>query len=113
MASKKPLCLYGGEIKELQAGDTLAGAGGGAVSIEEVTLDFGVWPVLTKTFVFALAGASIGERVLMSAQGTGDELEYDGFSCAARVSAEDEITAHVHAVPGPVTGARVFNIVRG
>lgn len=85
-----------------------------SAQVESVTLDFGSEPTWSKTFTVALAGASAGQKIVMSAAATADgELEMDGFACAARVTATDQIEASIQAVPGPVTGTRVFNIVRG
>jgi hypothetical protein len=38
MAEKRPICLYGGDLQELQAGDTLPGSGGGGSGVEVKTL---------------------------------------------------------------------------
>lgn len=39
MAVKQPLCNYNGDVKELQAGDTLPGGGGGSVLTETALSD--------------------------------------------------------------------------
>lgn len=87
--------------------------GGGGITISAVTLDFGAVPVSSAGFSFSLAGATVGQRAIMVPAGASDELEMDGFTCAARVSATDTVTAYIAAVPGPVTGQRTFNISLG
>jgi hypothetical protein len=88
-------------------------AGGAAITVK--TLDFGALPVTSKTFIFAHAGALTGQNVTAGPSGkmpdglSADELEMDGLSIAAFVSANDQITAVVTAVPGPVSGQRNFN----
>ena len=39
MAEQRPLCLISGEVKQLPAGDTLPGGGGGAVTFNEPAAD--------------------------------------------------------------------------
>ena len=87
--------------------------GGGGLTISEVTLDFGAAPIWSTSFSFSIAGATVGQRIIMVPAGNSDELEMDGFSCAARVSAPGTITAYIVAIPGPVTGQRAFNITLG
>jgi hypothetical protein len=90
---------------------TLNGVTAGA-SVEQVTLDFGTAPVWGKSFVAALPGAQPGDRIVISAERS-DETEMDGLAASARVVLADQVEIDVHATPGPVTGSRVFNIVRG
>lgn len=112
MAVKNPLALYSGQIKELQSGDTLPGAGGSA-TLDQVTLDFGSSPVFSASFTFALTGAVNGTKMAMQAAGESDEYEMDGFICAAKGIGADQAQAFIHAIPGPVSGQRVFNVLRG
>jgi hypothetical protein len=84
------------------------GAGGGVV-LNSATLDFGVNPQWSTEFTITSITASVGQNVMMVASGTnGDELEFDGFTCAARVTAANTIQAWVTACPGPVVGTRSF-----
>jgi len=116
MAARKPLVLgSNGKPQQLQSGDTLAGvSGGGGVAPVQVALDFGTDPVFSKRFSFT-ATSTVGQNVLMtaSAETNGDELEMDGFLCAARVTATDTVEAFIQAVPGPVSGTYRFNLVIG
>lgn len=85
------------------------GAFDGAV---EVSVDFGSTPVMSAAFTISTP-ATVGARVLMvpTSRVDGDELELDGFACAAHVSAADTIKAFIHAVPGPVSGVKYFNLL--
>jgi hypothetical protein len=80
---------------------------------EKVTLDFGSLGVKSKRFSFAVTGATTGKLVTMVAdpETLGDELEMDGFTCAAWVSATNTVEAFIQAIPGPVSGTRDFNVV--
>lgn len=95
---------------------TLTGlvGGGGSATVDQVTLDFGSSPVFSKTFTFTVTGATAGQKVVMSAASDASgEAEMDGFACAARCPSTDTIEASIQAIPGPVTGTRVFNLIRG
>ena len=84
------------------------GSGTGLV-INSVTLDFGSNPQWSTQFTITSIPATVGQSVMMVASGNnGDELEFDGFTCAARVTATDTIQAWVTAFPGPVAGTRSF-----
>jgi hypothetical protein len=109
MATRRPLVLSGGRVKELPAGDATVGSS----APTEVTLDFGTVPTHSKGFSFADAGAVVGQRVVMTPQADGDEYEMDGFTCAAHVVDAGSIAVYVHAMPGPVRGTRKFNYVLG
>lgn len=88
--------------------------GGGSAVVDQVTLDFGAAPVFAKTFTFTVAGAVAGQKVVMSTESDAEgETEMDGFACAARCPATDTVAASIQAVPGPVTGSRTFNLIRG
>jgi hypothetical protein len=86
-----------------------AASGGGGVVLNSATLDFGANPQWSTEFTITSITASVGQNVMMVASGNnGDELEFDGFTCAARVTATDTIQAWVTACPGPVAGTRSF-----
>lgn len=78
----------------------------------DVALDFGTLPRPSAKFTFAASGATTGSRVFMQAdpEVLGDDLEMDGFACAAWVSSANNITAYVQAVPGPVMGTYNFQV---
>lgn len=106
----------GGSSAFLRAdGSWAAPVGGGSANLTQVTLDFGAQPVFSKTFSFTHPGAAPGQKAVMTAsavmQGSlsADELEMDGFSAAAAVSAADTVLAVVTVNPGPVSGLRNFN----
>ena len=98
---------------ETDAAIAAAGGGGGSVTLDQVTLDFGSTPVWSKGFTFALTGATSGQALLMQPSGESDEYEMDGFACAAKGAGVNSVTAYIQAIPGPVTGTRVFNVLRG
>lgn len=101
------------ESDSRDAFDAGANAGGGSSPVE-IVLDFGAYPVSSKSFSFTTT-ATLGNKVVMvpSADIDGDELEMDGFMCAARVTATDTVEAFITAFPGPVTGQRKFNLLIG
>jgi hypothetical protein len=118
MAARKALVVgANGKPQQLQAGDTLAGAGGGSVVPETVTIDFGSTGVFGKTGSVALAGAVIGESVIMKAAPAGipvdDEAEMDGLLCTGKVTVTDFLDYSIMAIPGPVRGTRLFNLIKG
>jgi Protein of unknown function (DUF2793) len=90
-------------------------AGGGSV-ISQVTLDFGAAPIWSKTFDAPLAGASAGQKVMISPSAamsgalSGDELEMDGLTACATVIAPNSVRIIAAANPGPVSGQRNFNL---
>ena len=88
-----------------------ATGGGSSTSLKQVTLDFGTVPVYSKAITFNddLTAISV---VTMTAHATSDELEMDGFSCAVK-SGVGNATAYIQAIPGPVTGTRIFNYLVG
>jgi len=93
--------------------DAAIAAGAGSVTLDQVTLDFGTVPVWSKAFTFPLTGVAAGQSILMQPSGESDEYEMDGFACAAKGVGTNSARAYIHAVPGPVTGQRVFNVLRG
>ena len=89
-----------------------AAAGG---SITTISLDFGTTPVKSKTFSFAAGSATTSSSIIMnpspstaSASLGGDELEMDGFHCAAHCLVNGTIIAYITTFPGPVRGKRNF-----
>jgi Protein of unknown function (DUF2793) len=84
--------------------------------ISQVTLDFGVAPVWSKSFDAPLAGASAGQKVIISPSAampgalSGDELEMDGLTAFAAVVAPNSVRIIAAANPGPVSGQRNFNL---
>lgn len=144
MATKKPLVVSGGSLAEIPAGDTVApsalgsgtptgsnflrgdgtwatpaGGGGGSLTVTEVTLDFGVVPVGSKSFDITDAAATTASKIVMVASANpaagrqADELEMDGLTCAAVCLVDGTIKAFVVATPGPVTGQYKFNYTLG
>lgn len=106
--------------KESGAGNTgwvAVSNSGGSVSPSEVSIDFGSVGVFGKTGTVALAGAVIGEKVMMLAAPDGvsvdDEAEMDGFSCTAKITVTDLLAYSLMAIPGPVRGIRKFNLIKG
>lgn len=96
------------------AGDTITiASSGGSATLDQVTLDFGSSPVFSANFTFALTGAVNGTKLAMQAAGESDEYEMDGFICAAKGIGADQAQAFIQALPGPVSGQRAFNILRG
>ena len=84
-------------------------APGGQAVFSSATVDFGDNPQWSAEFTITSISATVGQYVMMIASGNnGDELEFDGFTCAARVTATDTIQAWVTACPGPVVGTRSF-----
>jgi hypothetical protein len=93
--------------------------GGAGSATIEVELDLGSVPVYDKAITFTASGATVGQRVTMTHSGntaTGrdaDENEMDALIARAYVSATNQITAFVSALPGPVTGKYKFNLQLG
>ena len=112
MAIRRPLVLVDGAEKELPIGDTLPGVGG--LVLTEVTLDFGANPISAKSFSVANASAVTSSKILMQPSASpvsgrqADELEMDGFNCAAYCAVDGTITALITANPGPVIGQYKF-----
>ena len=89
-----------------------ATGGGSSTSLKQVTLDFGTVPVYSKAITFNDVDLTAISVVTMTAHATSDELEMDGFSCAVK-SGVGNATAYIQAIPGPVTGTRIFNYLVG
>ena len=81
--------------------------------VKSVTLDFGSIPVISKGFSFADALATTASKIIMTAAATSDDLEMDGFSCAAYCAVAGTVLAYVQALQGPVSGTRTFNYFLG
>jgi len=67
----------------------------GSVISNDVILDFGSLPLLSKTFTFTDALATTAHRIMMNAQGGTDDYECEGFFCAAACLVNGIITAEV------------------
>ena len=94
--------------------------GGGAGTLYAVTVDFGSVPVAQKFFSVSVAGAALGNKVVISpsldmpAGITEDELEMDMLVCAGRVTAADTVRILVSSVNGgTLTGQRNLNLILG
>ena len=117
LAAKQETLVSGTNIKTVN-GSSLLGAGnvvvGGAVVIYQITLDFGTVPVYSKAITFSDAAISATSKIIMvpDATAAGDSLEMDGFVVAVKAGTGNA-TVYIHAVPGPVTGTRVFNYTIG
>lgn len=95
--------------KESEAG------GGGSATVEQITVDFGVTGVYSKSGTATVTGAINGDKFIMTAapSAIADEGEMDGFLCSARGSALDTLTYAILTVPGPVRGTKTFNLIKG
>lgn len=113
MSARPPLVLGSdGQIQQLQAGDTLAGTSGGSLVEGKVVLTFAAG-ARSQSFSFTDANATAGCKIYMMPDGASDELELDGFVCAAACLVNGTITARITVTPGPVVGKRTFNYVIG
>jgi len=80
------------------------------LTVTEVALNFGANPQWATYFQITTP-ATPGQVVLMAASASnGDELEFDNFTCSARVTATNTVEAWVTAMPGPVAGSRNFTL---
>ena len=85
------------------------GPTGPTPALTTATLNFGDNPQWSAEFTITSIAATVGQNVMMVPSGSNDdELEFDGFTCAARVTATNTIRAWVTACPGPVVGTRSF-----
>lgn len=106
----------GGASAFLRADGAWSVPAGGGLMIAQVTLDFGAAPVWSKTFDAPLAGASAGQKVMISPsaamQGalSGDELEMDALTAFGTVISANSVRIIAAANPGPVSGLRNFNL---
>lgn len=67
MAIKNPICLYQGELRELQTGDTLngvPGGTGGTASITQASLTYPLTNLLNFTSVFIIDNVSSSVAIL-------------------------------------------------
>ncbi len=107
MATRIPLVLVDGEIENFTTGDTvdpsyLPVSSGASGVKSSVTLDFGLDILKARKFTFAAPGVLTSSLVTMSpspsavngARG-GDELEMDGFQCAAYCLLNGTITSYI------------------
>lgn len=84
---------------------------GGGFTIVPVTLSFGTKPVGGRRFVITTVTVSPSATVfILPSAANGDELEFDSFVASASVTAANQITAFIKAVPGPVVGSRTFDL---
>ena len=106
----------GGIANFLRADGTWAAPAGGGSSVSEITLDFGPSPIWAKIFSAALAGAALGQKVIVSPSAampaalSFDELEMDGLTACASVISPGAIRVVASSNPGPVSGLRNFNL---
>ena len=75
MAVKKPIALYGGKLKELQSGDTVAGASGG---LSLVTTD-PVAPANGDSWILEQTGMMMGALGMTQIQHTLKVQTSDGI----------------------------------
>ena len=81
----------------------------GAVRIQ-VALDLGSTPVYSKHMTIPNPSVKTTSRIELHAQPITDELEMDGLVCAAGCVVNGTIDVYITAVPGPIVGARMFNL---
>ena len=111
MAIKKPIALYSGKLKELQAGDTIAGI---AIPSGSVEVSFGTFPTISKTVTITDARISSTSIILATQSGKAatnkqaDENEMDGliFSCLA---ATGSFQLNMNCAPYMVAGNFFIN----
>lgn len=110
MAIKQPLCNYSGNIKELQAGDTLPGSGPGS-AWTEYEIDFGTLPQFDALFTITDATVSATSKIIINETGkpaTGrvaGDSQWDYITLTA-LPATGSFTVYAMAAPGPVVGKR-------
>lgn len=113
-AGKLPLLDGTGKISA-----TMLPPVGAALTISQVTVDFGSTPANAKAFSVTVSGATVGQKVIavpsldMPAGVDDDELEMDMLMCAGRVTAADTVRLIVSSSWGPITGQRNINVVLG
>ena len=117
MATRNPLVLINGQLQELPAGDSVAGAGG-AATVYSVVLDLGATPVRSATRTFADSNAVTSSKVVMTCAGPADgrsldELEMDMVRCVAACLANGTISVVVTGDPGQISGQYKFNYLLG
>ena len=111
MALKKPIALYSGKLKELQAGDTFAG---NVIPSGSVEVSFGTYPTISKTVTITDARVSTASIILATQSGKAatnkqaDENEMDGmmFSCLA---ANGSFQLNMNCAPYRVAGNFFIN----
>jgi len=99
MAARKPLVINGGQVEQLQAGDTLDGASG--ANIGQSTVDFGATPSDMATVVVT-GQAWVGFSsiiVAMVADSSSDHL-----------SAEEQLIEQLHVTTSDLVLATGFTI---
>ena len=94
-------------------------AGGGAVDIKQVELDFGTaLRQKTKSFIVTDTGVSLTSQILMlqamdaPTNKSQDENEMDTFNCRC-VPGVGQFSAYVESLWGSVTGKFRFNYLAG
>ena len=105
---------FSGTLPGVSGYSGFSGSGGGAAPTI-VVLNFGVNPITSDSFSITDAAALTTSKISMSPYPStassalgGDELEMDGFSCAAYCAVNGTIKAYIQALPGPVSGTRNF-----
>ena len=111
MALKKPIALYSGKLKELQAGDTIAGAGTSTGSVE---VSFGTYPTVSQKVTITDARISPTSIILATQSGkaaTGkqaDENEMDGMMLSC-LSGTGTFQLNMNCAPYRVAGNFFIN----
>ena len=115
MATKKPLVLYGGFVKELAVTDNIASTG---LKIKQTEVDFGTSGVSESSFVVTDADVSAATKITaeMSYEApTGkdlDELEMDTFNimCSANTGS---FNMYIKSLEGTVADKFKINYILG
>lgn len=76
----------------------------------QVALDLGSTPVYSKHMTIPHPSAKTTSTITLVARPITDELEMDGLVCAAGCTTNGTIDLYLTAVPGPIIGARMFNL---
>jgi hypothetical protein len=82
---------------------------GEAVSLQ-FSMSLGSVPVYSKHMTFEHVLAKTTSIISLTAHPDADELEMDGLVCSAGCNTDGIIDLYITAVPGPIIGARTFNL---
>lgn len=116
MAVKRPLALYGGDIEELRATDTLpSSGGGGSLTITSAQLDVGTRPILSATVSISDASVVTTSSVFVSIDGSGAsganataDLEWSPVTISGSCQTNGTILFVISGTMGMIVGK--FNI---